>query len=393
MRGFLLVAGFAAISTTANAAPITISGNVSGVSSHWTADGSRIVTEATVTTATGDVVVSQLGGSVDGIAMRTMPGPPLLANGMLVTVTAHPDVDLSQQSYIVVDDVQPLDPIGAPFVRTGPTAAGHYLYWESGCIFVTPDSAGTTEVANGAEFPIIDMAIATWNTDTASCSYMNMKDAGSKPEEVGADYTNVIKFRDTSWCRPAVDDDPARCYNAAAAGITTATYINDGTNPRDGAIVDADVEINGVNFAISIDGVSSGPASCQAELLNTLTHELGHVHGLEHTCLAPGDPPRIDNLGNAVPECADTSDPEILLATMYNYQNCGETIKETLEDDDINAICTVYPTAKDPDTCVAAAPASSGCCSANTQPAGAMGLSGAVGLILLRRRRKSRRAT
>ena len=38
---------------------------------------------------------------------------------------------------------------------------------------------------------------------------------------------------------------------------------------------------------------------------------------------------------------------------MFNFQDCGETKKETLEPDDIDAICTIYPTAKDPGTCAA----------------------------------------
>ncbi|HUJ61538.1 MAG TPA: hypothetical protein VLX92_23700 [Kofleriaceae bacterium] len=389
MRGLLLVVVLGGIAARASADPRSITGTVTAARSHWTADGSRIVTEATVRTASGDVVVSELGGTVDGMTMRTMPGPPVLDVGMQVAVTAHDDVDLAQRPYVVVDDVALVGASVAPqFVRTGPTKAGHYLYWESGCIFVTPDSAGTTEIAGDGEFPIITASIATWNTDTETptCSYMDMKELPAKPMEVGKDEVNVIKFRDTVWGRPAIGDDPARMYAASAAGITTATYIDDASSSRDGAIVDADVEINGVNFAIAINGQTLGSASCIAELQNTMTHELGHVHGLQHTCLAPGDPPRIDNNGNPVPECADTTDPMILDATMYNFQDCGETKKETLEVDDTSAICTIYPTASDPGTCKAVEPPGGGCCDAGRDPGGALALAGLVGLILARRK-------
>jgi hypothetical protein len=366
----------------------TLSGEVIDAQGRWTADGSRIVTDATVRTASGDVVVSQLGGTADGLGMITMPGPPILQAGMQVDLVVHVDFDLAMQQYTVVDDVRvlfaPADPVG--FVRTGPTKSGHYLYWESGCIFVTPDSAGTTAISGNDEFPIIDASIATWNNDTntANCSYIKVVEQPAKSVEVGKDDTNVIKFRDGTWCRPAVDGDPSRCYNAAAAGITTATFVDDATSARDGAIVDADVEINGVNFAISINGTTLSMQPCHAELQNTLTHELGHLHGLEHTCLASGDPPRFNNLGQMVPMCSVTTDPVILDATMYNFQDCGETKKETLEADDQNAICTVYPVANDPKTC-APVGSGSGCCSAGGGP-GAIVLAFLVGLFVGRKR-------
>src|SRR3954449_9918640 len=107
-----------------------------------------------------------------------------------------------------------------------------------------------------------------------------MMNAGRKAMEVGNDKVNLIKFRDTSWGRPAVGDDAARPYDSAAAGITTATYVDDAGSDRDGAILDADVELNGVNFAISANGQSLGSNGCKSDLQNTLTHELGHLQGL-----------------------------------------------------------------------------------------------------------------
>ncbi|MGE5186946.1 MAG: hypothetical protein ACM31C_33070 [Acidobacteriota bacterium] len=372
----------------------TISGEVTAAKAHWTPDGSRIVTESTVHTASGDVTVSQLGGTVDGLTMMSFPSPPTLHAGMMVDLVVHDDVDLVQQHYNVVDDVRvTYDPSAEPsgFVRTGPTKDGHYLYWESGCVFVTVDSAGTTAVADDQEFSVIDASIATWNNDThtASCSYLQVIEDPKKPVEVGKDNTNVIKFRDTSWCRPAINGDPMRCYSPAAAGITTATFVDDATSSRDGAIVDADIEINGVNFAISVNGQTNSQQPCHAELQNTMTHELGHLHGLEHTCLAAGDPPRVDNNGNPVPSCSGNTDPAIVNATMYNFQDCGETKKETLDPDDENAICVIYPVAKDPMTC-ARVGSGSGCCDAGGDPRGAAIMTGIIGLLLRRTRTRAR---
>ena len=375
----------AALAGWAEAAPVD--GEVVQTRARWTADGSRIITDATVRTPAGDVVVSQLGGSVDGLAMRTFPalGEPLVV-GMRVALAVHVDTDLARASYTVVDAVRVMA-YPAGFVRTGPTKHGNPLYWESGCIFVAEDRDGTKAINGDNEFRVIDASIATWNddTDNGTCSYMKLVSTGrtAATTEVGRDGTNLIKFRDASWCRPKVNGDPARCYPDSAAGLTTAVFVDDG-GARDGAIIDADIEINGVGFAISVNHVSLGTASCRAELQNTLTHELGHLHGLEHTCLADGDPPRKDDQGRAVPACGATRDPRIVDATMYNFQDCDETKKEVLSADDITAVCAIYPTARDPHACEPAT-LTPGCCDAG---AGAPPLAWplvVLGLILRRR--------
>ena len=350
---------------------MTVTGGVVATHSRWTADGKEIVTDSTVRTPDGNVVVTQLGGSVAGIGMIQMPGPAMLQVGMQVSIAAHEALDKTWRSHVVADAVTVT--LAPEFVRTGPTKAGNYLFWESGCIFLTVAAEGTRELPMSDTQAIIDASIATWNDDTASCSYMKVVDAGSvaNAEVGGKDKVNLLKFRDSSWCRPAVDDAPAFCYSTSAAGITTATFVDDATSNRDGAIVDADIEINGVNFSISNMGQTLGDVSkapCLAELQNTLIHEIGHLHGLEHTCLASGDPPRFDDMNNPVPDCsssAATTDPKITEATMYPFQDCGETKKETLSDDDINAICTIYPQAKDPGTCEPVGGGGGGCCGAS----------------------------
>jgi hypothetical protein len=329
---------------------MTIEGEVIGVHSHWAGDHSRIVTEATVQTADGQrLVVSQLGGTVDGIGMITMPGVAPLEPGMRVAVAVHHDVDLQRRTHVVLDSMKVLAyPPG--YVRKGLTQAGHSLFWESSCAFVTVDAAGTAAIPGDEEFAVIDVSIATWNSSTATCSYLDLVSDGIKSLEVGKDGVNLIKFRDTTWGRPAVDDDPPRMHPPSFAGVTSIFFVNDGS-ARDGAVLDADIELNGVNFAISVNGTSNSNQPCRAELQNNLTHELGHLLGLEHTCLAFGDPPRRDNLGNEVPECAETSYPKIIDSTMYNFQNCGEITKQTLTNDDIQGMCDTYPLANDRGAC------------------------------------------
>lgn len=379
------------------ARPVTVEGTVVQATSRWTMDGSRIVTEAVVRTADGDVTVSQLGGTVDGLTMRTFPGPELLAPGMEVAVAATERADLAQQMHVAVDSVRVLStPPG--FVRTGPTKAGHFLYWESSCVYITPDAAGTKFVPGDMEFTVIDAAAKAWNDALPGCSYMNIIVDARQAKEVGRDGVNLIKFRDVSWCRPATGDDPPRCHAEAAAGLTTAVYVDDQNSDRDGAIVDADVELNGVNFGLAVNNQTTSPSACRAEVQNTLTHELGHLLGLEHPCRVGTDPPRVDGNGVAVPMCgAALNDAKITEATMFNFQDCGETKKETLEPDDIAGVCAIYPAAQDPGTCERVG-VDSGCCSAagSGLPLGpTLGALG-FGALLLRRRRpraRSSRAT
>jgi MYXO-CTERM domain-containing protein len=278
-------------------------------------------------------------------------------------------------------------------------------------VFVTVDAAGTVAIPSDDEFPIIDASIATWNNAGGpSCSYLQIMSDARGALEVGSDGVNLIKFRDTTWGRPAAGNDPPRMYPPAAAGFTTLAYVDDGS-ARDGALLDADIEINGVNFAISVNGLTGSSQACRVELQNGLTHELGHLHGLEHTCLGGGDPPRLDNVGNPVPSCETTTDPRILDATMYNFQSCGETTKESLSPDDIQAKCDIYPCARDPGTCdrVGAdlpspgddvfggdGPGSSdgrGCCDSFTgaDPGASMALAGLT-LAWLKRRRATARS-
>ena len=392
MRCPRLFAVILAMPAVASAAPpMALEGEVIETHSRWTRDGSRIVTEATVHTESGDVVVSQLGGSVDGLGMRTMPGPELLVPGMRVAVAAHADVDLEQRRHVVVDRVRVLA-VPPNYVRTGPTKAGNYLFWESGCIFVTADAAGTKALPGDLEFDVIERSIGTWNTASATCSYMELKYEGREDREVGRDRVNIIKFRDMSWCRPAVDDDPARCHAESAAGITTAVYVDDADSDRDGAIVDADIEINGKFFAISDNGVTLGTSNCLSDLSNTLTHELGHLHGIEHPCLALGDPMRVDSLGRAVPLCNSVlGDPRITEQTMFNIQDCGETKKATLEAEDIAAVCGIYPLSEDPGTCVPVSLNDRGCCNSSVPPAPSLLIGGLTALLVLGRRRRRRR--
>jgi hypothetical protein len=298
------------------------------------------------------------------------------------------------------------------------TRSCRVVFWPQSCVYIQPDGDLLgPDMPDGDVETAIQNAIKSWNDHLNISSFMQLRYLPpSGPKEVNPlDGLQLIKFRRDRWCRPpTATDSMTMCMDQSATAITTVTFINRPNDPlTDGTIIDADIDFNAVNFHFYD---ASGPPPMDArrppiDLWNTVTHELGHVMGLEHTCVlsSPLAACVVDDQGRPVPDCSMVDfgrdlDPRlqtIYEATMYPSAVPGETSKRVPHADDVAGIVNAYPKVLDPMTCRLPLGVTEPSCAASPHlPAPRSSLlwfsavaSGLLGVRLLaRRRRRSRRS-
>jgi hypothetical protein len=279
--------------------------------------------------------------------------------------------------------------ISAPawaFVRTV-TSAGAPMFWNRTVTtihaYVTdPPAPLTTDdvliAAHGAA--------AAWSRDRVACTSMDLRVVAAYQTEapVLLDGTSRMTFRRVNWCKQPRNEDDA-CYDPFALAVTSVF-----ARKSDGEIVDADVELNAVNFTWSDLVRKPSPDADLQDLQNTLTHEFGHLIGLDHTCfLAGARPGAVDDQGQIVPSC-NHADPTVRATTMFAAVIPGDLERRTLSPDDVRAVCALYP----PNDLLLEAGQPG--CALGRRPragAGALALLGAITFLRRARRRRARRSS
>lgn len=276
------------------------------------------------------------------------------------------------------------------YVRTV-NNSGLCIWWgPRGHSFVI-DAQGTPDVPGPSAFVAIRNSFATWGG--VGCSNLSFADEGISPNPAdrlvgyfpGAANRNLVLFR-TANCQSAAPPGdacrnvPGNCankYDCWDKGENVIAITITTTNTFTGEILDSDIEINDAPRAdgsrnlrfTTADGppcVAPSQAGCvDIDVQNTVTHEAGHTLGLAHT--------------------------PVTAATMYASAPSGETSKRTLHQDDIDAICAIYPRGAATVTCLedpsALTRGPSGCGCAQSQT----GAGGFLALVLLLSRAGSRR--
>ena len=158
------------------------------------------------------------------------------------------------------------------------TQGGAPLHWvDTDCVRLRPNLSSTNHVIGGTDGGALSSAAANWNDPTQACSFMRLvvEDTASLPilpprGKLRGDV--AVFFIDRDWANVSGE-------TAGTVALTTLRYVDKPGAKNDGQILDAALDVNAENFQFSLDR-----ANGTLDVEQTLTHELGHVLGLDHPC-------------------------------------------------------------------------------------------------------------
>jgi MYXO-CTERM domain-containing protein len=266
---------------------------------------------------------------------------------------------------------------------------GEPLVWNNPCLSYGIDYRGSVWMAFADVEAAIDASFEAWEqadcggSTTPNLIFKGLQSSTCQRAEFNTTgNVNTIAFLDP-FKNPCADAD-APGYSPFAFAVTTTWH-----NTSTGEIFDADIMINDEFATGTFAGgpyancPDTGCVSTDADLASIVTHEVGHFIGIGHST--------------------------VLDATMFASANRKSIEKRTLEPDDRNAVCDIYPPGSLDESCNAvpmgglqlncdanacdgpASPggsSSSGCSATGTQanaPWGAL-LVALLGLTVVRRR-------
>lgn len=181
----------------------------------------------------------------------------------------------------------------------------------------------------------IEASFQTWQN--VSCSSLQFR-LSRVADNLQRDYSpvspnqNVVVMIQSDWP-----------YDGSALAVTTNTFSSQGQ------ILDTDIELNEVDYDFAVLTLGAQCISETVDIRNTMTHEVGHLLGLDHPPLSQ----------------------EFVATTMFAGAAPCELEKRTLSEYDIEAVCGLYPLSGPSTGCSNSAslepsPSDDGGCSATT---------------------------
>lgn len=189
-----------------------------------------------------------------------------------------------------------------PTVASGFSSQGNRWPNQAGApVLFRIDPVGSEDIGDESDREAMRRAFSTW--DSVACSYLEFEEAEwTSPAIVGNDSTNRLFFveRAADW--------PGQPATIAL----TFTFFR----TADQVITDADIVINGANWAFTTVDADIGTGTpAKLDLETVIFHEIGHFFGLDHS--------------------QDTA------AAMYPSNNKQK--QRGPAPDDINGVCSLYP--------------------------------------------------
>ena len=304
---------------------------------------------------------------------------------------------IARLSLLTVAGSVAMAPPAVAYVRSR-VDGGIPKYWQTSCVPIAVYLNTFSDMTRDEVAKSVAAAAHTWSPTEVTCTdgvshpfieiVPSMMPDGAVPPTPAYDGHNTLLFYTAQRPYPPAD------VSGISAGVIalTSTWAR-----ADGHIVDADVRVNAVDNVFVNDDTGFVPANGDTvmDLQNAVTHELGHLLGLGHTCWAPFSDLEqpIDDQGVGVPYCAGAPNYVKLTVMFAMIDGLGiETTKRHLSPDDIRAVCEIYPADQDPHACTLDMP-NDGCgCNAGdgAAPAGAaLALLAGLALAAARSRRKA----